>query len=211
MSRARAAALGAALMIVSFAVGPAAGQGIEVHGAVNWFGMGEVNDSLASINGALGTSLPAIDVGDSWGLALRFWPSPDVLLRIGGEWLHAESEDPDVAVEVNAIAATLGVTWFTTADGPVRLGVSLALGPYFAMGGIRGSDADLDASGVGFGLSPGAEAKLQLSETFSVTGSGGYRWAVIPDLDFGGNGTDLDANYSGGFLRLALALESANR
>jgi hypothetical protein len=200
-----------AIAVGMLAAAPARSQqrfGIEVHGSASAFAMGEMNDSLASFNRLFGTSLDDIGDGRTWGIALRSWLHPDVLVRLAWEHLSAESKDSGVTIDMDANAFTVGATWFAPSNGPLRYGFGLSLGPYFPDGGIGGSQAWLDASGVGFGVSPTAEGMLRMSEHFSVGVAAGYRWAAINGLKFDEGDSDLEADYTGAFLRLSVAVES---
>lgn len=209
-----------AIAVAVLAAAPARSQarfGIEVNGSASAFAMGAMNDSLASLNRLLGTSLDDFGDGRTWGVALRGWINPDVLLRLAWEHLPAKTEDSGVTIDMGANAFTLGATWFAPSSGPARYGFGLSMGPYFPDGGIgrpqlafvgQAPQAWLNASGTGFGVSPTAEGMLRMSDHFSVGVAVGYRWAAIRGLKFDKADSDLEADYTGAFLRLSVAAES---
>ena len=182
--------------------------GIEVHGGWSWYTMSDVNDSLASLNGSIGTSLDAIHGGPTWGAALRIWARSDILVRIGFERLSAISDDSQARFSVSAYDVSLGATWFPHTASRVRIGYGVNVAPYYAIGRLSSSGNGLNAGGTGYGVCLTAEALTPMGQSWSVTGTLGLRVARVSSLDFEGSRSELDAQYLGPFVRLSLAADS---
>lgn len=181
--------------------------GLEAYGGLSRHAMGDMNDTLRSFNREFGTSLDPIHGGPSWGVALRMWPNENLLLRLGYEGLNAQSEDTGVRFDVGAQAVTLGATYFFPTTRIVRYGVGLAFGPYFVHGRLAASRSFLATSGKGFGGRVVGEAILPLRGPCSLNGMLGYRWGSVRRLKFGEATSDIEADYSGVLVRVALAVD----
>lgn len=192
---------------------PASGRpkgGFEFHGGWAMHAMSAVNDTLASFNEEFGTALDPMSGGLSWGLGLRVWPHPDLLLRFGFERLSARSEDSGVTFDLGADAYTLSVTWFVPAEAPSRYGVGIGFGPLYAHGGLRADAASLDTRGEGFGTHVHGQAIVPLSGRWSMNAVLGYRMARVNVLRFETNFVDMRSDYSGAFLRVGLAWDGGD-
>lgn len=189
-------------------VGAHAGtEGIEAYGSLNKVGMGDVNDSLASFNAQFGTRLARIRNGPGGGAAIRLWPNDRLMLRLGFERLETSTEDPDVRVELDCTAWTLGAVWWFPRKGMLRYGLGGNLGIHVASGAIVSSRADLEVAGNELGGGLTAEAMWPLRGACSAVATAGYRWAGVHGLETDGGPSNLNADWSGPYLRLGLAID----
>lgn len=209
MSAARAIALVALTMASFVALGADAGprEGIEVWGGWNRLAMSNANDTLSSFNREFQTRLAPIHGGAGAGVALRLWPHPDYLLRLGAEKLFASSRSSDVEFELGAYALTLGVTRFVTTPDRLRWGAGLGVGPIFAKGMFEAPGATMALSGTGFQAQITSEAFVPLGPSWSLGAMAGHRWATVGGVKFGERRSDLDVEYSGFFLRVGVAVD----
>ena len=194
--------LAATLAVAATAAPVQAGFTLEAHGAWNLHAMGAMNDSLRSLNAAIGTDLGPIRGGPGWGIALRSWGG-DVLVRLEFEKLSAATQDPVAHVSLGALAYSVSSTWFRPASGGLRSGLGLGFGLYRCWGELAG----LEASGYGYGGRVAAEAMLPLGSEGLLHGMLGYRLARVSNIKLAENETELDVDYSGPFLRIGIALE----
>lgn len=193
-----------------FVVGPAqAGMvwGVEVFGGWNSFAMSDFNDSLASVNQALGTSFPDIKSGASGGLALRLWPTEQLLLRAVLEGILAETDDSGVKFDVGPGAFTVSGTYFFPSETKVRFGLGAGVGSYTVAGKIEGPGGKLDTGGNGVGVQGMGEIMIPFTERVSLSGMLGYRHAKVSDLTFDKMRTNTEVDYSGAIVRVGFAYD----
>lgn len=181
----------------------AAALGIEVHGGWSRHAMGAMNDSLRSLNEDIGTGLGPIRGGPSWGIGLCQWGGQELLTRLEFEKLSATSEDPVVRMGIGALVWSVSATWFKPTTRGVHYGIGFGVGSYHAWGKIAG----LEISGHDFGGRLTAEAVLTIGNRYALQGMAGYRKARIQDLNVSKFTTDIAADYSGAFLRIAVATD----
>jgi hypothetical protein len=177
--------------------------GFDVSGGTSTYALGEVNDSLASLNQNLGTAFGSIDDGPSYGVALRRWISGEVLLRLGFEKNAAVTTDADRRFDVGTLDVTLGATYYLPVRGPVHLGGGLAAGVAWIEGKLEGSKFSLEARGSGPDLRATVEALWAHSSGWFVSGSAGLRYATVSELELDGQGSGMRADFSGAVLRIA--------
>jgi hypothetical protein len=176
---------------------------LEVHGGWSRHAMGAMNDSLRSLNADIGTDLGPIRGGPSWGIGLRQWAGPDLLMRLEFEKLSSTTEDPVVRVSPGALVWSVSGTWFMPATARIRCGLGIGVGSYHAWGEIAG----LGISGHDLGGRVAAETILPIGKDWSLQGAAGYRKAQIRNLNVGTATTDITADYSGAFLRIGIATD----
>jgi len=181
--------------------------GVEAHGGWSQLAMGDVNDSLSSLDRQIGTRFEPVDDGASWGLALRRWVSPNVLLRLGFERLSTASENSGVRFAVADNSFMVGATWWNSGASGVRYGLGAALGPQVGSGRLKFDRGSFHLSGTGFGGAVTAEAMIPVSRGCSLTAATGYRLARTGRLRFDNSTSGLVADFSGPFVRIGLAID----
>lgn len=199
---------GAVLAMVAVAclavpgVSSAAKVGGEVFGAFNTHGMSDVNDELEVMNG-LGANFDEIKNGLTGGIAVRVWPTGNLMLSAAWEPLFLDTEDATSGVTYDLGAQTFQATaaYFIPSLTPARFGFGGGAGLYNIAGEVSASglSANLEGSGVGFHLMGMTE--MTVSPGFAVTGGLGWRWADI-EIDDAGGAT---ADYSGVMARVGLS------
>ena len=186
--------------------------GVEVFGGWNSFAMGAFNDSLESLNQAVGSNFKKIESGVSGGLAVRMWASDQLLLRLEFEVMAASTDaDSGVTFDIGpGIATVSGTYFFQTGAGP-RFGVGGGISSYSIMGELKGPGGKFKTSGTGFGLHGKGEVLVPFAGNWSLSGIVGYRYAKVDDIkvDTGTDtqGTGTEADFSGVMLRLGVAYD----
>ena len=181
--------------------------GVEAWGSWNGHGMSDVNDTLRSFNAEFQTGLPLIRNGAGGGFGVRLWPREDIVVRLGLERLMPRSRHSGVVFDLDGYAVTLGGARFQSPAKGLHLGVGLGLCAVFADGTFEAPGASLDISGTGFGGQVTGEGQIPMGDTWSFGVMAGHRWATVRDLKFGERRSDLDADYSGFFLRVGVAMD----
>jgi hypothetical protein len=177
--------------------------GFDASGGVSTYALGAVNDSLRSLDQSVGTNFGSIDGGSSFGAALRFWATEDLLLRFAAEKNSAVATDADRRFDIGTIDATLGAIYYLPTRSPLRFGGGVAAGVAWIRGRLEGSQLSFDTRGSGPDLRATIEALWRHDSGWFLSGSAGYRYAVVPEVRFTGEGSGMRADFSGGVLRLA--------
>ena len=183
---------------------PEPSWGFEASGGWNSYRLGEFNDSLRSLNQDLGTAFGTIRRGGDFGASLRCWVNPRVLLRLNLEKHTAVAKSANIRYDIGPLSLTGGGTYFFPSERRLRIGVGAAAGVSAIRGEFKGSQFQFDTRGSGPDLRATAEAMWPIRDGWFVSGSGGARYARIPDVLFGKQGTNTAADFSGFILRVAV-------
>jgi hypothetical protein len=183
---------------------PRPSWGFEVSGGWNSYRLGEFNDSLRSVNQDLGTAFGTIRRGGDFGAALRCWVNPRVLLRLNLEKHIAVARSADIRYDIGPLSLTVGGTYFFPSESRLRIGAGAAAGVSGIRGEFKGSQFQFDTRGSGPELRATGEAMWPIRDGWFVSGSAGARYARVPDVLFGKQGTNTVADFSGFILRVTV-------
>jgi hypothetical protein len=186
---------------------PGVTWGFEASGGWSTYRLGAFNDSLRSLNGDLGTTFKTVDGGPEFGVAVRSWANPRLLLRLYLEKLTAVAKSADIRYDIGPWSLAAGATHFFPSEGRLRLGAGIAAGVIGIRGEFKGRQFQFDARGSGPDLRAMGEAMWPLGRGWFVSGSAGLRYARVPEIRLGGSGTSTTADFSGLFLRLAIGCD----
>jgi hypothetical protein len=185
--------------------------GIELYGGWSSYAMSDFNDSLASVNQALGSNFQDITSGAAGGFGVRVWPNENILLRLDFDALLADTKDSGVTFDVGPGGVSFGGTYFLTPEGTVRFGIGAGMGFYSIVGKVEGPGATIDTGGDVFALHGTGEAMVTLGPGFSLNGILGYRRAVADDLTFDDQSTNTEVDFSGLMIRVGFAYDWQRR
>lgn len=203
------AALLAALLVPAHATA-APVLGVEAFGGWNRYSMREMNDSLQSFDRAAGTRFASFHSSIGYGFAARAWAQDRLLLRLAYEELPAETHGSGLTFEAHARAVLLSATWFTAPERPLRFGLGVGGGPYFAHGSFHGDDVDMKVGGIGFGGFVAGEAALAVGGGAMLHTAAGWRIARIDPIELEGRSMGAAADDSGPWLRLGVAYDAGS-
>lgn len=200
---------------------------LGVHGTLSTFAMSDVNQDIGTINTALvgtGLSMDEIHSGAGAGVSAGLeFPGP-LSAGLGYDRLFASSEVGDFSGSLkydfpaNLYRAFLH---YGLAEGPTTgafLGAALGIVSEagrvgLSVTGSGSAHSDVRGTGPLFELYAGGD--VWASPQFALTGSAGYRYAKVREVEADGStvflesGQKMSIDYSGVFLRLGLKLAMA--
>lgn len=195
---------------------------VQVHGGVTTLNLDDVNDAIDRTNAEIGTeAMDNISWGPEAGLAVGYVLTRELGVGLGYARLFADSEISQdgylVSFDLPADLFEITLDYLPDNGQKVRVGVGTDLGLVRSAGSVRTVDplqGDRTESfdGQGFLFAGYAILDGKLSATWSLYGEGGYRHAIISDLEVDGdtvyNPDSIDDklrfNYSGIFLRVGI-------
>jgi opacity protein-like surface antigen len=182
--------------------------GVVLRGGLSSYAMRDLNDFLAASNYLEGTSFEEVNGGGSFGAALRLWASREVMLEVGYDRLTGTSEESASAAEVDlgADLAMASLGYFPPSYGDLSLGFGGGVGIVSSAARTRGTTerADLGGTGPAFYLFGALDIPVGTNAAFTV--DGGYRYAVVSDVNSVFVPPNLDLDWSGPTVRAGLAI-----
>lgn len=195
---------------------------VQAHGGVTSLNLDDVNDAVDGVNAEVGTeAMDHLRWGPEAGLAVGYVLSRELGLGLGYARLFAASEISQdgylVSFDLPADLFEITLDYLPDNDQKVRVGVGADLGLVRSAGSLRTVDPSLgdrtdSFDGLGFLFAGYAILDGKLSATLSLFGEGGFRHAIISQLEVDGDTVynpdsvddKLRFNYSGFFLRAGI-------